>query len=297
MNTIEIILPLFILTFIGFLLKKYNILNKDSISGINKIIYYIALPSLLFLSISNIKLDNININLILAFIFSTIIITFISYIISTKLNKDIKGPFIMCSFRGNIAYLGLPIATMLGENSLSSASIIIAFAIPLYVILSIAILQNFNKSKLDIKDSIKKLLLNPLMISIFLGLLFSKTNIPTQIINTLKMIGNISLPLALILIGSTISFKSIKKYYKISFISSALKMLILPFIGFMLAYYMNINQSSLPVLLILLLMPTAVASYSFTKELGGDENYTATQISISTLFFLIQIPLILMILL
>ncbi|NBC28990.1 MAG: hypothetical protein GVY29_03240 [Spirochaetes bacterium] len=48
MATIVLVLPLFVLIALGYALKKLAFMTEDLVSGLNRLVYYIALPVMLF---------------------------------------------------------------------------------------------------------------------------------------------------------------------------------------------------------------------------------------------------------
>jgi len=303
MQILNLIIPIFILILLGYVLKEKKFLSKKSADDINKLVYYIALPALLFNAISSFSFETVfSFKLILNFYIATIVLVILALLISIPIKRAIRGALVMCSFRGNLAYLGLPVVSFaFGEMAGAIAAIIIGFAIPLYVTLSVILLLIYSKTKtkINIKILIKDIILNPLIIGIALGLIFSIFNLSLPVIldESIKLIARISLPLILIIIGFTISLKEIKKYIKLDLLTSILKLIILPAIGMLIFRFLfSIPFENAKVAVLMLAMPTAVASFSFAKELKADEKYTASQIGFSTIASLITISIFIMIL-
>jgi predicted permease len=300
---LNLMIPIFILILLGYFLRKKEFLSQESADGINKLVYYIALPALIFKSIASFSFESIfSLGLILNFYIATILIMIIAFFISVSIKRSIRGALVMCSFRGNLAYLGLPVVTFaFGEIAGAIAAIIIGFAVPLYVTLSVILLSIYNKekAKINLKLLIKDIFINPLIMGVVLGLIFSIFNLSLPIIldDTIKLIARISLPLILLIIGFTISLKEIKNYIALDSLTSFLKLILLPIIGiFVFKFLFAAPFESIRVAILMLGMPTAVASFVFAKELKADEKYTVSQVGFSTLVSLITIPILIMIL-
>ncbi|MFT4303195.1 MAG: AEC family transporter [Candidatus Woesearchaeota archaeon] len=293
MEIINLIIPLFILIFLGYTLKKTNFLPEIFGDYLNKFVYYIALPVMLFLSTSQSNIKEIEATYIILAVTITISITvLLSYIASLNLKK-IQGPFIQASFRSNMAYLGIPIvATAFGEEALGIAAIAIFTGVILNTLLSIFILNYFQEQKKSIK--IKELFLNPLMISIVTGLIisYSNINIPIILANTFELISRVSLPLILIVIGYSLSFKEINKHITADFISATIKLTIMPAIAYVILKIMNVDLITLNTIVLLTAMPTAVVSQTFAKEMKSDSKFAASAVNLSTLLAIISITAI-----
>ena len=57
--TLNTVLPVFIIIFIGTLLRKIKLINEDFISIASKVVFNLALPSLVFVSVSNADLKEL----------------------------------------------------------------------------------------------------------------------------------------------------------------------------------------------------------------------------------------------
>ena len=82
---------------------------------------------------------------------------------------------------------------------------------------------------------------------------------------------NISLPLALIIIGGSISPAMLRKTSRPAIITTVLKMLILPGIAFLFYRMCSPDISRAVPAMVLLATPTAITTYIMARELGGRE--------------------------
>jgi predicted permease len=107
--------------------------------------------------------------------------------------------------------------------------------------------------------------------------------LPQILQRTLDMLSGLAPPMALLLIGASISFKAMKKYLGPVMISVLIKLLILPALG--LALYTSLHLPAADYLpgLILLCCPTATIAYIMAREMGGDADFVVAAISTSTL--------------
>ena len=130
-----------------------------------------------------------------------------------------------------------------------------------------------------------RILGNPVILSALAGILFSSTGLklPLVISRSLDILSGLALPMALILIGASLSFKLMRlKMFRI-FSSSILKLILLPGVGFFLFRLFDINlQDYLPGL-ILLASPTATLTYVMAREMNGDSDFAVAALSCCTL--------------
>jgi len=300
MEVLKAVVPIFGIIILGYILIKIRFLSQDFINELNKFVYFVALPSLLFYKISKSSFEeNLNINLILAAIISTIIVISISYIVCKILNlKDTKkGVFIQATFRGNVAYIGFAISlAIFGGKALEVAGLFAGFYIPLTNIFAILILTYFGKANVKcytLPCIAYDILKNPIVLSSAAGIFFSKFNlfIPEILDKFLDIISCTALPLALLVIGGNISFEKIKEEFFIPSLTSFFKLILLPAILLFITKFINIKSFDLKIGVILLSTPTAITSFVFAKELKGDEDLASSAIVFSTALSVITIPL------
>ncbi|MCB9358713.1 AEC family transporter [Candidatus Woesearchaeota archaeon] len=297
MQIINLIVPLFIVMFVGYAMKRTGFLPEKFGNQLNRFVYYIALPVMLFVSTSSSDIRGIDsFKIIISFMITVAVVLLISFIASSGL-KNIRGPFIQASFRCNMAYLGIPIVTTtFGEDALGIAAIIVMVAVITNTILSILILKAFGKDHKPPK--LRELFVNPLVISIVAGLIFSYFALPLPIIisNTFDFLARVSLPLILIVIGYSLSFNEIKKYIMPDFIAATIKLIIMPAVAFIVLNFLGLHGLELKTAVLLTAMPTAVMSQAFAKELKADSHFAASAVNFSTLSSIITISILVMLL-
>ncbi|MFA6801650.1 MAG: AEC family transporter [Acholeplasmataceae bacterium] len=173
------ILPIMILFLFGFFLKHIKFFNANFISQLNKYVFRVALPALLFYNVYSVEsLQNINwvvIGFSVAALFVIFLLAFVSVVIFIKDPKQ-KGVLLQAAFRSNFALIGLPLAEELGSPSaIVVISLLFAFAIPLSNTLAVISLSMFQKNelgKVDIKSIFISVIKNPLIIGVLVGVVF-----------------------------------------------------------------------------------------------------------------------------
>ena len=228
------ILPIILLVLLGYSLKKINFIDDGFIKILNKFVFRIALPILLFYNVYSINsLKDIDWSIILFSVVAVLVIYSIGLLFVMLTIKDPrqKGVILQGIFRSNFALIGIPLAQALGGlPALAIVSIISAFVIPLFNILSVISLTIFQKNETGERISLTKLLktivTNPLIIGVFVGLvaLVIRMAVPRvngELVFSLKddvaflytFIKSVSLtasPMALIALGGQFEFAVVK---------------------------------------------------------------------------------------
>ena len=292
MNIISTIIPIFIIIFLGLFAKQRGFITPDFLHQGNRLVYYIAIPAMIFSSISKAALKTqMNFAVISITLTSLVVIAAVATGITRflKIKRSSKGSFIQSSFHGNLGYIGLAVAFYyLGDGGFVKAAILSGFVMILQNIMAVIILQYHkgnNKDSPKMFDTMKKTMANPVILSALAGILFSLSNIqmPLIIDRALEILKGMALPLALLIIGASLSFEKIKPRFLNVLVSSFLKVIITPAIGLLLFKVLSIAPEDYLPGLILLASPTATLTYIMAKEIGGDPDFAVAAISICTI--------------
>jgi len=292
MNIISTIIPIFIIIFLGLSAKQRGFITQDFLLQGNRLVYYIAIPAMIFSSISKAALKTqMNFAVISITLASLVAIMAVALGISRflKMTRPSKGSFIQCSFHGNLGYIGLAVAFYyLGDSGFVKAAILSGFVMILQNVMAVIILQYHagnNKDRPKIFDTMKKTMANPVILSALAGISFSLLNIPMPLIldRALQILTGMALPLALLIIGASLSFEKLKPRFLNVLISSFLKLMAAPAIGFVLFKFFSVHPKDYLPGLILLSSPTATLTYIMAKEIGGDSDFAVASISICTM--------------
>ena len=286
----NVVAPVFLIVALGYFVKRLGVINENFVDITSKFVFSVSLPALVFINIATIDLSKaIDFNQIMYICAATIITFFIIWIASIPFIKDGKNlsVFVQGAFRSNFAIVGFAIIVKLfGDFALGKAALILAFVLPLYNILAVIVLTVplSKERKLDIKKTLLEIILNPLIVAVFVGLPFSyyRINIPQVIDLTAGFLSELALPLALIGIGGSLNLKNIKKASALAFSSSAIKVIILPVILTLGAYYLGYRSIDLGVMFVLFACPTAIVSFIMAEAMGANSKLAGNIVLIST---------------
>ncbi len=294
--SLNVVLPLFIIMVLGYLLKKYEVYDIKSLKVFNNVVFKVFLPLHLFNSIYKTDLNEVFDKRFTLFIVSMIIALFFFLVIFIpRIEKDNKkvGVIIQGLFRTNFVIMGLPIATSIfGESEVGTVAIIIAFVIPVFNVLAVISLELFRNSRINYLNIIKEILKNPLIIGAMLGVLVLKTHItlPHFLRITINDIAKVATPLAILLLGGSFEFCSVKKYFKLTMGIVVLKLILFPLIFVTLGAIAGFTGIKLLIIYVIFGAPTAVSSFNMAQQMGGDGELAGqivvftTSVSIVTIF-------------
>jgi hypothetical protein len=154
--------------------------------------------------------------------------------------------------------------------------------------LAVVALSRFNKEpdqKVSTLSLVRRVLLNPVIISAMAGMAFSLMGLGLPVIldRSLRILSGMALPLALLVIGTSISFAQMRQQLRLTALITVLKLLLLPASGLILFYLLELHRIDYLPALILLASPTATVSYVMASEMAGDADMATAAISVTTL--------------
>jgi len=288
MPVIETIAPIFLIILFGYALKQKGLLKDQFIQEANRFIFLFSLPVLIFTGIMKSDITEVglvNIISVIAPTFAMLCLTFL-LALAMGLKKGTRGSFIQTSFHGNITYIGLAVLYyMLGDEGLKKGSILIAFLILVNNTLAIAVISWASQKHANIWRALASIARTPLIIATFLGmtLVYLGIPVPKLLMRSMGILANIALPMALIIIGASMSVGTIRSAIRLSAIVAFMKLMALPFFSYLFCYVFSVSPRDALPGIILLATPTATTSFILANELGGDTELASGVITLSTL--------------
>jgi predicted permease len=289
------LLPVFLTILTGILLKNTKILIVKDAMLILRLVFYLCLPSLI---LSNIPTTVLSKDFIILPLIPIIIVVFLFYI-SVNIGKFLKldhktlGVFVISSMILNTAFAFPFVISFFGNEGLSRILIIdIGNAIVVY---GFAYYQackfgNHEISKLQlIKRFIGAIPLWAIFVSLILN--FSGYSLPSFFVKTLKIFGDMTIPLLLISVGVLFDPKMIRAsamFFAI-FIRMGLGMLM----GLLLANLFGFQGLTYYVTILATATPIGYNTLTFSSIEKLDSEFAAALISVSILIALVYVPVIL----
>ena len=288
-HVINTVIPVFGIILLGCGLKLKGFFPANVIGPLNRMVYYLAIPAMIFREVATANFEAHFSPVLLAGTLVPVILVFLIGLgagVIFAIPREHFGTFLQCSFHGNLGYIGLAIAYyLLGEEGFTGASFLCGFLMVLQNLCSVFGLQIFGSEKRRLGFFVKKVLGNPVVVSALMGILFSlaKIPIPEVIDRSLKILSGMALPLALLVIGASISFGVIKSHYRPTLGSGFLKLLALPGIGLLMYLWFGLPSKQFLPGLILLASPTATITYVMASEMHGSVGLATAAVSMITL--------------
>ncbi len=290
MSLAILLLPDFALILFGFVLNRITDWGRDFWSGLEKLIYYVLFPALLFNAIAKQKLDFVAATPALQTAIITVAVGMLlayaaKWVVSTD-EKSYASSF-QTAFRFN-SYVGLAIAGRLhGEAGIAALGIVIGIVVPLCNIAAVWMLAKNSEASIW-----KELVQNPLILATVSGVLYSMSGLPLpEVVQMLiSRMGAASLACGLLAVGAALTIADAGKNATLIGYNTAVKLLAMPLVAVLLAKSFGLSGVYFDIVVLFGALPTSTSAYILAIRMGGDGPVVAQGITISTLLGMLAIP-------
>ncbi|KIH75787.1 hypothetical protein SAMN05660860_02919 [Geoalkalibacter ferrihydriticus] len=291
-NILGIVAPVFLVIGLGYGLRRVGLIDNHFLFQTNRLVYYIALPLLLFYEIGRADFfANFNGALILGSSLTIALGFALSYGYAAlrRYPAAARGAFSQGAFRGNLAYVGLAIIfNAYGSAGLTRAGILMGFLVPVlnfFAILALLLPHSKDGGDQGARFWARQLLLNPLIIASFAGIAWSFLHLPMPNIleSTLRITTGMSLPLALLAIGGSFSLDRLRGDLIRAFLATSIKIVWLPLLATGILLLFGVRGQELAIGVLFAGTPAATATYIMAHQMKGDAELAGAIVMLSTL--------------
>lgn len=285
-----ILIPDFSLILLGFLLMRFANWGSEFWSGVEKLVYYVLFPALLFYSTARTPLDFASTGTLLQVSLGATLCGIALGWLAKPLFTAAPMVFesgVQTAFRFN-SYIGLAIASRLaGEQGTALMALIIGFTVPLCNMAAVFALVHKSGGLL------KELARNPLLIATVAGLASNLMGlqIPEVIGATLSRMANASIALGLIAVGAGLRLSGLHESKGIAAYFIAVKLLALPAVAYGLGRWAGLPPLQLQIAVMFSALPTASSAYVLATRMNGNGPFVAFLVSAGTLISVLTLPL------
>ena len=309
MQILNSLVPIFSVIILGMVLRKQNFLTADTTQAFNRFAYFFALPLFLFYKLASATSGSGSANLILNTLLTAAVLTAIVSWLATwflKMQPYQRGATIQASFRGNLAFMGLPLVLFTiydlpADQKIAIESAVLLALAPVVLfynvgsVVALAVYNQKTESDLSLVALAGAIAKNPLIWACVGGVLFQVMawQLPTAVVRTCEVVGASAFPMALLGIGSQLISISVKGKWSRAMLPTVIKCIVCPLLGWVLGRLLGLTGIELQVTVILCAAPTAVSSYVLAEQMDGDADLAASSVVICTAFSLLTLSVLL----
>ncbi len=290
MATANLLIANFALILLGFLLRRYSGFEARFWSSLERFVYYVLFPALLFGSLARNSFElGTAFNLVATgavFIGAGMLLGYAGKWLFRAPELSFASGF-QCAFRFN-AYIGFALLGGLkGQAGVAAFGLLTGFMVPLANVASVWALARHGGSRW-----FEELIRNPLVLSTFAGLLWTAAGLPLPgaVSAALDFLGQAALPLGLIAVGAGLRLLALREQKALSVYLTVVKLLLVPAVAYLAAQWFGLTGTYFTTALVLAALPTASSAYILTVQMGGDGQLVASLIALNLLGALLTLP-------
>lgn len=285
---------MFLMMGIGAFCYKIKFISKEGSTTLSDVALFVVLPCVVFTSFQIQYRPKILYGIIISFVLgfaAHLIAMGAAYLLvkgGTKEHRIIERFHIIYP---NCGFMGVPIAqAMFGEKGVIYITAFMCAQNFLIWSHGVSSMQGGFK-----KESLLSILKAPVIIALFLGMLcfILKIPVPEVLVDTMKTVGNMNTPLAMLVSGTAVAQTKIQKAllrprtYWMLF----LRLLAVPVIVICLLAFVPVSEEIRLITALGISAPTAAISTMFAVKYQKDVGYAAELFAISTISAIAAMPL------
>ena len=304
---------LFMILCLGTFLAHTGILDVHTKQKLTKLLLHVTTPLMMVSAFYDRMLmteqqneQTVSVGMLFAYCFLFyFILIMLSFLLIAVIRpkQDDRRLYLFMTIFGNVGFMGFPVVeAVYGKEGLFYAAILNSvFNIFIYTYGVLLMHQPAEQAKGGFFSGFrtipwKKLLLTPAVIGTAVGVLIfvCRIRLPEMISDTCKTLGNLTSPLAMMVVGANlhgIRFKEIITDMRMN-IYVLLRQIALPLLFWVIIHHIVRHEVLAPTLLLLSCMPVANTTALFATEYSGNEKLASQGIFLTTLFSLVSFPLI-----
>ena len=294
MNFAQLLFPDFSLILIGYLLCRFTALNRQVWEPVERLVYFLMFPVLLFHSIVKSPLDlSTASSLMAAGLVLCLMGIALAYSlpwwpwVGQRFDKRLHAASAQIGFRFN-SFIALALANKVaGPQGLLLFSVVIGVCVPLLNVGAV-----WPMARHANRGFVRELIRNPLIIGTVSGLTANLLGlqIPPWLDPTVTRIGQASLALGLMAAGAGMQFSSLKDAKTLGILVLAARHIAMPTMALGVAMLFQLDATQTSVLLLFAAVPTASSCYVLAARMGYNGAYVAGLVTLSTLLGMASLP-------
>ena len=301
LQIILVILPVFLLIFLGQVCRRRAFPGDGFWAPAERLTYFLLIPALLVITLAEADFSRLTVlPVALGTAAAILVMTVLALALRPWLGID--GPAFTSFYQGVVrlnTYVGLSVAFGLwGEAGLAASAVVLGAIVPLVNVTSIFVLARYGTAaQPTVAGILRRVATNPLILACLVGAFLNLAGIgpPPVIGDMLRILGRAALPLGLLAVGAALDLEAARQGKGVSGLASLLKLAGLPALAYGLGLAFGAEGVALSVGVLFAALPTATSGYILARQLGGDAGFMANLCTLQTLLALVSLPLVLVV--
>jgi len=295
---IEVMLTLFAIVILGYVAGKFNYLGGDFDRQLSRLVINITCPALILSSAMTGELPERQfiLPLLAISVVTYIALAGVAFVLPRYLTREKadEGAIGFALMFGNVGFMGYPvIASIFGHEAVFYAAVL--NVVNTFTVFTVGTILITGKGEVEGRRFQKKVLYSTPMLSAYLTMVIVALridDIPELISQPLTMIGNITVPAALLIIGSSMSNLTIRTMLgnRTVYATALFRLVILPIGIYYLCSALGFSSFVVNINTIVIAMPVATYGTILCLKYGKDTTMITEVTFITTLLSMLSIP-------
>lgn len=278
---------MFLVLFLGVGARQGGLLTGDRTRILNRGIFYGPLPALVFVSTYSEPLARLVSPALIGGLWLVLGLTVgLAWLVHRRADPEpSRAVAIVQSYHSNFGYVGLPlVAATLGDTAAGAASLILGIGALTQIPLTSLLLIRIGGADASLQAELRSVATNPVVLALVVGLAFSSADwsIPGAAATGLGWLSTLALPLALLCVGSSLELPVPRSELDTVGSVVGLKVLCMPALAWLVFSLLGAAPLTLQAGVLMFGAPSAVSTFVYAGELGGDTSLASVNIFVTT---------------
>ena len=293
MISLNAIIPFLIYLAFGNISRRCGVFDEAFANKLNKVMFRLFFPCLTFCNMYNASWETMPSATFMVVVVGSVLGSIALLCVLTPRfvpDRSRAGVVVQAIYRSNILMYGLPLTLhIFGDEAGAMASVWVTVVVAIYNVTAVLVLETFGSgSKTSLKQLAIGILKNPLLEGAVVGFAFFALGIhlPAPVLKVVTNFSNMTTPLALFVLGSTLHFDAIRKNARCLTVGILIKMVAAPAVMLAVGLALGLRGEELFLLVMTFAPPIATASYPMAQNMGCDGELAGQFVVLSTVFSL-----------
>ncbi len=299
------LLPVVLLIAIGYVAGRAGWIRAEGIKDLSNLVFMVLTPALLFRTISTVHVEELDFKPV-AMYFVAATLLFALMLVWQGFTRRATVLALAATF-SNTVMIGVPLVGLAyGQAGLVTLfTLISVHALVLLtlatVVLELAVAREATADARESRHMMLTVLLavrngifHPVPLPIIAGLIFAQTGlvVPTLLDKPLLLLGNAFGPMALVLVGVTLTHVRIGEHFKDALALALIKNLAFPALVAALSWTLGLSGLSLSVMIVAAAMPIGANVFLFSQRYRVAEELVTASVAVSTALAMLTVSLV-----
>jgi predicted permease len=286
------------LVVLGFVARRRGVLSERRNEALGQFAFYVLLPALIFASTAEEDVASLlSVSLVVGLVVVLGALLALAWLANRGGADDRRSVALVQSYHGNLGYFGVPVvAATLGSTAAATASVLLGLAALVQIPLTILVLVSINDADATVGAELRSVATNPILLTLTASLAFASLDwqVPGVVDVGLGWLSALALPVALLAVGGSLRATGYADSVGRTGRVVALKVLVMPVLAWAVFGLLGVDALLRQTAVVMFGAPTAVSTYVYATELGGDATFASLNVfattvtALGTLFVFLQ---------